>query len=85
MKQDADRGWRRVVPSPKPRKAIEAGVIKSLVKNGVVVIAGGWYAVVACLMGLAGPRRWYRRLKKALAYATGMVFIALGLRLAGER
>ena len=51
----------------------------------VVIVAGGWYAVVACLMGLAGPRRWYRRMEKALAYATGMVFIGLGLRLAGER
>ncbi len=41
MKQDADRGWRRVVPSPVPQKAIEGDTIKTLVDAGVVVIAGG--------------------------------------------
>ncbi len=48
----------------------------------VVAMAGGWYAVVACIMGLAGPRRLYARMKRALGYAMGTLFIALGLRLA---
>jgi len=34
-------GWRRVVPSPKPKKIIEIQGIKNLVKKGVIVIACG--------------------------------------------
>jgi len=34
-------GWRRVVPSPKPKDIIEIEEIKTLVKNGVIVIACG--------------------------------------------
>jgi carbamate kinase len=41
MKQDADRGWRRVVPSPRPIKAINADVIRRLVDSGVIVVASG--------------------------------------------
>jgi carbamate kinase len=41
MIEDAGRGWRRVVPSPKPRKIIEADVIKHLVANEYLVIAAG--------------------------------------------
>lgn len=38
--KDGDQ-YRRVVPSPKPRKVIEADVIKLLADRGVVVICGG--------------------------------------------
>src|SRR5690606_35525630 len=41
MKQDVDRGWRRVVPSPKPLRLIEGPVIEELVRNKVLVIASG--------------------------------------------
>jgi carbamate kinase len=41
VKKDADRGWRRVVPSPQPISVIEADTIKILVENGVIVIAAG--------------------------------------------
>jgi carbamate kinase len=41
VKRDADRGWRRVVPSPIPYRAVEAPVIKKLVEDGTIVIAGG--------------------------------------------
>ena len=41
MKQDANRGWRRVVPSPVPTRAVPAEMIKMLVDQGVIVIAGG--------------------------------------------
>lgn len=41
IKQDGNRGWRRVVPSPMPLTAIEAGTIKRLVDAGTIVIAGG--------------------------------------------
>jgi len=41
MKKDADRGWRRVVPSPEPYKAVEGDIIRQLVEQGTIVIAGG--------------------------------------------
>ena len=49
MVEDAGRGWRRVVASPKPVRIIESEVIKHLVKDGYVVIAagGGGIPVVA--------------------------------------
>ncbi len=39
--EDSGRGYRRVVPSPKPRKIVEGSVIKKLCALGVVVIAAG--------------------------------------------
>lgn len=39
--EDASRGYRRVVPSPKPLKVLELKVIKDLVSKGNVVIACG--------------------------------------------
>jgi len=41
LKTDSTRGWRRVVPSPVPYKAIESQTIKLLVESGTIVIAGG--------------------------------------------
>src|SRR5438093_5852436 len=41
MVEDAGRGWRRVVPSPKPVRIIEADVIKQLVSDGYTLIAAG--------------------------------------------
>jgi len=39
--EDAGRGYRRVVPSPKPKKIIELDVIELLVQSGYIVIAAG--------------------------------------------
>ena len=41
MKEDAGRGYRRVVASPKPIDVIEKGIIKELVDMGNVVISCG--------------------------------------------
>ena len=41
VKKDANRGWRRVVPSPRPLSVVEADTIKSLVEAGTIVIAVG--------------------------------------------
>jgi carbamate kinase len=41
MVEDAGRGWRRVVPSPKPVRIIEADVIRKLVADGYTLIAAG--------------------------------------------
>ena len=38
---DAGRGYRRVVPSPKPIDIIEKKSIKLLIENGVIVVASG--------------------------------------------
>lgn len=54
--EDAGRGFRRVVPSPIPKKIIEGSVIEELVDNGNVVIAvgGGGVPVVNTPNGLKG-------------------------------
>ncbi|MAT41924.1 MAG: carbamate kinase [Anaerolineaceae bacterium] len=39
--EDAGRGWRRVVPSPKPFDIVEADAIQALAKAGIVVVAVG--------------------------------------------
>lgn len=41
MKKDTDRGWRRVVPSPTPISVVEGAILKKLVNDGTIVIAGG--------------------------------------------
>ncbi|MGC9772834.1 carbamate kinase [Fervidobacterium islandicum] len=41
MKEDAGRGWRRVVPSPIPLDIVEKNVIRTLVEKDVIVIAAG--------------------------------------------
>ncbi len=41
VKKDANRGWRRVVPSPHPLSIVEAETIKTLVESGTIVIAAG--------------------------------------------
>jgi carbamate kinase len=41
VKDDAGRGWRRVVPSPRPLKIIDYQAIAYLARAGFVVIGGG--------------------------------------------
>ena len=40
VKPDGDR-WRRVVPSPKPRRIVQLGAIRSLVDAGFLVVCAG--------------------------------------------
>jgi carbamate kinase len=49
VREDAGRGWRRVVPSPRPVSFVELSVVRSLLETGVVTIAvgGGGIPVVA--------------------------------------
>ncbi len=39
--EDAGRGWRRVVPSPKPMEIVEAPVIDALISAGIIVVGVG--------------------------------------------
>lgn len=41
VKQDGDRGWRRVVGSPQPQRIVEGEVIRAMVEDGVIAIAAG--------------------------------------------
>ena len=41
LKEDAGRGWRKVVPSPKPLEIVQLPAIKHLLAKGHCVIAGG--------------------------------------------
>jgi len=56
VREDAGRGYRRVVPSPRPLEIIEAPVIRQLLELGIIVIAagGGGIPVVRCGETLRG-------------------------------
>ncbi|MDD5562544.1 MAG: carbamate kinase [Thermoanaerobaculaceae bacterium] len=41
MVEDAGRGWRKVVPSPRPKRILDVSVIRRLVEGGAVVVAAG--------------------------------------------
>ncbi len=56
MREDAGRGWRRVVPSPKPMRMLEAEPIKAMYEKGYIVIAGGGGGIP---VGLNRHNRFY--------------------------
>ena len=47
--EDAGRGWRRVVPSPRPLEVLELEAVRALLEAGLIVVAagGGGIPVVA--------------------------------------
>ncbi len=54
--EDAGRGYRRVVPSPQPKKIVELNVVNKLIKEDCVVITvgGGGIPVIETADGLKG-------------------------------
>lgn len=73
--EDSGRGWRRVVPSPRPLRVLEVATIRSLVESGAIPIAvgGGGIPVVETPSGLRGVEAV---IEKDLA--TGVLAAALG-------
>lgn len=56
-----------------------------LVIGLVVIVAGGWYALVAWTVVRDPFAGFYHRASRAISAVAGAVFVALGLRLASER
>jgi len=56
MKEDAGRGWRHVVPSPKPRHVCDISLVQTLARRGTVVIAAGGGGIPV-IRGPKGGRR----------------------------
>ncbi len=56
MREDAGRGWRRVVPSPEPREIVELEAVRDLVAAGCLVVCagGGGVPVVRSRGALSG-------------------------------
>jgi len=56
VKEDAGRGWRRVVPSPAPQRILEVETVKQLMDTGTLVITagGGGIPVVETEAGYSG-------------------------------
>jgi carbamate kinase len=56
--EDAGRGWRRLVPSPRPLRIIELPAIRTLIDSGALVVAvgGGGIPVVYKPDGTLRPR-----------------------------
>ena len=54
--EDSGRGYRRVVPSPIPKRIVELTVVEQLVKNGdiVITVGGGGIPVIETEDGLQG-------------------------------
>ncbi|AHF57328.1 carbamate kinase [Spiroplasma eriocheiris] len=56
VKEDAGRGWRRVIASPQPVDIVEKDIIKDLIKQGhvVITVGGGGIPVVKGKDGYQG-------------------------------
>jgi carbamate kinase len=56
MREDAGRGWRRVVPSPEPKEIVELEAVRDLSEAGCLVVCsgGGGVPVVRSRGALAG-------------------------------
>jgi carbamate kinase len=56
MKEDGKRGWRHVVPSPRPRHICDISLVQVLARRGTIVIAGGGGGIPV-VRGPKGVRR----------------------------
>ena len=51
--EDAGRGWRRAVASPRPKRVVELESIRTLLDHGTVVVAGGGGGIPVATQGNA--------------------------------
>jgi len=58
---------------------------KLLIVALVPAIAGVWYALIAATVSLSPITRFYTRARRALEATAGLLFIALGAKLAADR
>lgn len=65
--EDAGRGWRRVIASPKPRAIIEINAIQALMLSGYVVIACGGGGIPVIRNEVGSMRGVYAVIDKDLA------------------
>lgn len=56
MKEDAGRGWRHVVPSPRPKHICDISLVQVLARRGTIVIAAGGGGIPV-IRGTKGVRR----------------------------
>lgn len=56
MREDSGRGWRHIVPSPKPKHVCDISLVQVLARRGTVVIAGGGGGIPV-IRGQKGVRR----------------------------
>ena len=59
FKEDAGRGWRQVVASPKPERIVEFDAVKDLMDNGYIVVSTG--GGLRDRQGLRGRPRRHRQ------------------------
>jgi carbamate kinase len=78
VRDDALRGFRRVVASPQPIEVLETTAIKSLVSSGAIAIAGGGGGVPVVMRGDAGLQGAEAVIDKD--YVAGRLATALGAR-----
>lgn len=67
--------------------AVPAGApvwFQGMVVAIVTIVAGGWYALVACAVSFRPVARVLERTRTLVAYVTGGVFIAIGARIATD-
>ena len=96
--EDAGRGWRRVVPSPRPLRVVEAPLVRALVDGGMTPIAvgGGGIPVVETDGGLRGVEAVVEKdlasvvLARAVGadavlFLTGVEGVAVGWGTPGQR
>ena len=81
VKEDAGRGWRRVVPSPEPVGLLEAPAIRALLAEGFLVVAagGGGIPLVPTREGYRGVEAVIDKDYAASALATSLGASALVL------
>lgn len=56
MAEDSGRGWRHIVPSPKPLHICDVSLVQVLARRGTIVIAGGGGGIPV-IRGAKGVRR----------------------------